>query len=1696
MNGTNGAALQAVIDRVRKNLPSAIDRSYFEAFVVRHKEAIQFVLDTQLTEKRATPLDAPPDEWTIGRRTLANLAAMEVAASKHPEQMTDQDRRTLMGYSGWGGLSIEQNVHKFPVGFPVPEDAGLIHEYYTPTKVCSEVARLVRPLLPGLSGDSGAVVALEPSAGIGRFVQACSGPGFETIRWLVVEASELSGRMLSAIRSDLSVYIGPFERWVREIGEDYSGKLQLVVANPPYGTRGASWTEDPVRGYREKRAWAYFLRRGLDLLTGGGLGVYLIPSGFLSGSHDQNRLLREKVLRRHHLSSAYRLPSKLFPGVGFVVIDVLFFRSRGGSMESVSAEDQFILDGRYFEEFPQHILGVESGKVGTGEGSGVVAEGRYYQVDGVFTSLPDLVERPFCTSCVIAPVEAPRKRRPRGGVSRVVTEEKRELSPDLELAVALGMRVDAYLSQMNADDTDAMARSWFELHEALESWVAQYGNPHAHLALKRLVQDEDIGAGRFLAAFERSGDLIPGMRERPVVRVRFMGSPDDVVAQARILYRTARGLTIESLLQSHQAFGGTLDQDEVVRRMTAAGWCLDGEQWDEFVPAEHYYTGSLWPKVDRARSRMDQGDETASRQNRKLLDTLGSVTLDEVQELTPQAAWIPLDIVARWLTEEVGHDRDGENVIALERVDGLVVPAGMRYEDLTNHGSREYGVFENVALAIGWINHDRTVFSPPRRSRNEKSDEVRERLAKEWGQSFRGWLKANPEFEERTTQAYNRTVRGFVMPTYPPEPLDIGRWTKTGKFAHPHPHQLSGARRVLDNRGGLIAFDVGVGKTLTALLVIAKARQDGWCRRPVILVPNSIVWKWKKDILDALPDYRVGIIGSRKHVMTRGPRKGLVTSALDTPQERAEKWTRFQSGEYDVVLLTYTALGRTRMNVSAIREYAEATAAIQREIVLRQRNAKDAKKLTERQAAILKEGAAAFIAEVLEIPETWEYDPGIAWDDIGIDMLVVDEAQNYKNLYLPSPREGGIPRYMGGGGEGSDQAWQLDFRAAAVRRRTNGSGVVLLSATPAKNSPLEFYNLIQYVDHDAWTNVGITDPEQFIDYYMKLQVKDCLNSKMEVQPRSAAIGFINLDDLRDVIFRYGEFRTSEEVGLKIPEATRELVEVDMDPEQEAKYADYVDQIEDALGDRSQAGKILGLMARMALVAVHSQLDEGYDWKQLQQDTGIDPHSPKFDAAASRIVANQTCGHIVFSDTLASHVWMRRVLIEAGIPAERIAIINRETTKNPADRTRVADDFNGNEEEGIAPKYDVVIANKIAYEGIDLQRRTCAIHHLDLPWEPATLQQRNGRGVRQGNVLGAIAIYYYFAKRSQDGLRFDLIKGKLGWMNDLIRSTARATNNPGAQMEMGPEEILLLISRDPEKTRQRLEEVKEKRRQEELARIQTSARVGLTAVNTRFRHAERVEDQQQANTLRLQAEEKLLEVLSTPTEAWPWASFATVVRTRPVITSKSGAPFFRGLRIRVPSQWEPEKFDYLEFGEIVGAEIGIRESGSGKWEGGSMERLDGLEVEPDQYQPAEWPGDDDQQTWTDLQDNRLRWSYYKHTDLGWGLAPSEWKDRWWPRLQPIVLRNLQQVGYGGEAGQKIPIETTSGSGLQIVTHRLLSAGRMIPPTDSGWTRFLELAQASAMRWSELNECAEWWWDRKFPRGVLQTEKTGTMFGGER
>jgi hypothetical protein len=571
---------------------------------------------------------------------------------------------------------------------------------------------------------------------------------------------------------------------------------------------------------------------------------------------------------------------------------------------------------------------------------------------------------------------------------------------------------------------------------------------------------------------------------------------------------------------------------------------------------------------------------------------------------------------------------------------------------------------------------------------------------------------------------------------------------------------------------------------------------------------------------------------------------------------------------------------------------------------------------------------------------------------------------------------------------------------------------------------------------------------------------------MDVVERSAVTGFKNLHELRDTLFRYAEFKTAEDVGLKLPEPTVEMVEVDMDAAQNAKYDVYVGQIEAAMSssDPSDKAQILGLLARLSLTAVHADLDEGWTWKTAS--TVASPHSPKFDALAARVRLNRTCGHIVFIDNIAAHRWVKTVLVEAGVPEKRIAVLNAHTAKASADRQRIAQQFNGSDEE--APKYDVVIANAIAYEGIDLQRRTCAIHHLDLPWEPATLQQRNGRGVRQGNTLNAIEIAYYFARRSMDGLRFNLIQGKLGWMTELLKSQERATNNPGAQMELGPEEVLLLVSRDPEKTAARLEEVKARKAAEARAKLAKDAARLLRSANARFRKAERAQPEN-VERLLAEGEDRLNDLARIDPEAWPWATWAGAVRRMELLVPLDGqAPVFEGLRVGVPSSVTGE-LEYAEFGRVVAGTIGMRAAGSAVWGQKTVDEVAAMGITPDGMDVPPFEELDRERLEAEVR-RRLRYGGIWDA-LGWVRASDAWVAEAWALVGDVVLEVLE----GSWSQQAVPV--VRDGELRVLEPRHLRGERVLAPTLAGFREFVELVPGSREKRGELRVVAGRWWARR-------------------
>jgi len=1660
-----------------------------------------------------TPAD---DQRTKMRRSVANIAAMKIAeVIEQGAAVDDEMRRILRGYSGWGGLDLDRYAEEFPDSWK-KETHGLIDEYYTPTVIADAIADAVCPLLASVASPRGVLTALEPSAGIGRFIDAFDRARCDDrprLSWSAVELSTSSARLLRHLRPDVDLEQESFEQWISRVGVNLQGEISLVVANPPFGKRGDSKADDPDPEYSsEKNAAWYFLRRGLDILAPQGIGVFLVPSGFLTSPTAAT--IRRRVLQRHHLAWASRLAGTVFPGVSpRLKVDVLVFRSRGGQLAAVDPDDDVIAEGRYYETFPEHDLSELPS----------------------FEGLPVLVERPTCTACVVsrrAWRALPKRRRTPLAVEDARITEK--LDAASRSALKVGARVRDYNAAVASGDPSA-ADSHAEILADLAEIAA---NLKVLKTLRRLAETENLITAQAIATTISPTGKIDLPEPGPQFS-RYNVEPGDVVGLADALYRDRRRLSVAELVQLNAEHGTESSEDDVMQVLFDAGWNLAGPKLRHLVPLRDYITGDVGGRRIELQLKLDSGHDAPAellpqllKQRQRLDDALSPSEFSDIRGVSPRQGWIPLELIADWLGDLMAMPRPP----VLIRRHGLVQMPGTSYRKLDTQ------VDGAVVELIGWLNHDLGYFSPdvkpppfvadfppgstamrePLWESKDPTDkppmsERRRLWSNYYERKFYAWVKSAPARMTATTAAYNNAFRSFIPREYTSEPLPISRWGDDIELA---PHQVAGARRVLANRGGLIAFDVGVGKTFTAIAIIARARQEGWARRPIVVVPQTLLWKWKRDFERCLPDFRVAVIGSRLHRLSKGARvkaataelsagtitpdefeDRLTTSKGDGRKERAAKWRRFQAGHFDVALVSYESLPKTQIRGATLDRYAEQQMSVQRsmELTLRMAQQKPVAKLSQRQKAVKENGARGWVLDLIAGKDEPD---DVVFEELGIDLIVVDEAASFKNLHMPAVREGGSPRYMGGAGrEGSKRAWAFDIRSWIVRDRTGGAGIVELTATPAKNSPLEIYNMISYIDGDAWSSVGIDDPEQFIDRYLDIEVKEVVTSSFKIERRPAVVGFTNLDELRSIVYRYGEFRKAEEVGIELPTPRVHQCHVEMDAVQKAKYHAFVSSVERAL-EEGKAQSVLGQLASLSMVALHADADAGYTSKtahggEATRQVGgpavaawrkrgwtiirsgetnvtlrrvlpvVDPSSPKFRAVAKRVVAQPSCGHIIFCEPTAPHVWIADVLVEHGIARDRIVALNANVKSS--DRVKIAAAFNGDNGE---PRYDVLIANSVANEGIDLQTRTCAIHHVDIPWTPADLEQRNGRGFRQGNSFNVLNIYYYLAKGSMDLFRYDLIQGKANWLNDLIAGNP-ATSNPAAQAEFSPEDILIALSGDPEKTRERLTQRRDEERKRNEARRRSVATGRLVRASSDFEGA-RTETGEAKRFFAERGEEQLEILRAMDPKIWPYGWLIDVAREKRMFADDAGPPMYEGLVLARPGE---SPIEIGKFQRQINT-FTVRPIGGARW----IELAWGtLGPKIDEDDP--FAGNAEDMSEDQLEVMLTDAAHLVETHKGavgkllrkWRGASDWFRATVWPRVGAgLVLAAAED--------ETTAIPAIIDGAIALVAGAPPKGAEVLPSTASGYATALALGRPKNLPWGKINEASELWWGRGFPRGL--------------
>jgi hypothetical protein len=579
-----------------------------------------------------------------------------------------------------------------------------------------------------------------------------------------------------------------------------------------------------------------------------------------------------------------------------------------------------------------------------------------------------------------------------------------------------------------------------------------------------------------------------------------------------------------------------------------------------------------------------------------------------------------------------------------------------------------------------------------------------------------------------------------------------------------------------------LAHATGSGKTFSMLAAGMKMKQAGIARKPLYVVKNNTLEQFGRMALTLYPD---------AHFLIAGPEDFA-------KEQRTLMAAKMVSGVWDGIITTHTALTHLALSVpvqqqmleTLIAEYEALLIAHHREHGREQHNIR---KALERQKA-------TYESRLHDLLKATPKDDGLCFDELGIDYLFVDEAMAFKNLETPTKM-----KYVAGvTSDGSGRALDLYLKTQVLHQQRRGQGITFASANPVTNTMGELYTIQKYLTPDALADSGIAHFDAWAATFGDVVTEMELGPDGQtLRPRSRFAHFTNLPDLQQMLGQFMTYKTAAQLQLPVPQlagGAAEPVLCAMSPAQRWQQADLVRRYERVRN--GQAGrfsgepvKILGDGKKMAVDA------------RLLDATAPDWSEGKLHALCARVVAHWQAGQadrttqLIFCDVgVHPTAWgfsfyeaVIEHLVALGIPRQEIARIDQAT--NPQARLRLCTQVQQGEVRvllGSTEKLGI---------GTNVQARLVAIHHVDVPYRPSDIEQREGRLLRQGNLHRdwgkPVHIYVYGTEGSVEAMVWQGLERKAHFLHQFLSgaTTTRTAEDVGEQ-ELTYAQLKALVSGNP------------------------------------------------------------------------------------------------------------------------------------------------------------------------------------------------------------------------------------------------------------------------------------------------------------
>ena len=783
-----------------------------------------------------------------------------------------------------------------------------------------------------------------------------------------------------------------------------------------------------------------------------------------------------------------------------------------------------------------------------------------------------------------------------------------------------------------------------------------------------------------------------------------------------------------------------------------------------YVTKDKFLSGDVLAKRDCINSLIEDGDTQADWE--RYLELILSVVPEPVVlsdiDFSIGSSWIPSNVVSQWvfselLDEKVGlHSEEAKSLLVTSRIgrgfNERLLNCYMSRQSNLRLGLRdEYN--KSYSHATDIVAHLLTS-NQPTIMRNfgttenpiRKVDEVAtanlrecERVLQE---SFKNFIHENPTVQEVIEDTYNEVFNRYVTRQYDGSLLEFDGLAKGVEL---RPHQKNAVQRILEERRALLAHEVGTGKTLTMISAAFKMKELGLIHKPLFVVPSSLTAQFGQEIMRFYPTKKV-----------------FVTTEQDFEKSRRRLFvSRVLTSDYDGIVIGHSQFEKVR--VSQEREQAFISEKIDElDEIIGYAKAND-DKITFKQAQSMRRSLEANLETLLE--NKTGIDEFINFESLGIDMLFVDEAHGYKNV-RPMTRLGNV---AGITNRTSKKNMDMEMKVRVLQEEHDTRHVVFATGTPVSNSISEMYTMMNYLQPDVMEHFGVS----FFDTWVG--VFGIVENSLELNPtgdkyisRKRFAKFMNLPELMAIYRQTADIQMTEDLNLPVPMVEKVAVESQLTENQKV----YLDELVER-SDRVKNGSVDPSEDNMLKITSEAR-KLALDMRLLDAELYVRADADKLMQVVERVdkiyhvEAKHKGTQMIFSDLgtpngkgFSVYQELKDLLVERGIPEEEIAFIHDAANKKA--KLQLQRQMNAGE-------IRILMAStEKGGTGLNVQRRMKAVHHLDVPWKPSDIIQRNGRLVRQGNIYRKVNIFHYITKGSFDNYLWQIQETKLRYITQIMTS---------------------------------------------------------------------------------------------------------------------------------------------------------------------------------------------------------------------------------------------------------------------------------------------------------------------------------------